>query len=133
MSSASAVVLGAVISGLVGVLVVFFQQKLVGRHEVDAARPVRLCDFSGAGWTATLLFSELALTFTHPHTGWTRAWSLSRGSNASHYLIQVPGTQNAISFQCRRRVPARSSSGPEISGCLRAQPVASALPGTPLR
>ena len=71
MSSASAVVLGAVISGLVGVLVVFFQQKLVGRHEVDAARPVRLCDFSGAGWTATLLFSELALTFTHPHTGWT--------------------------------------------------------------
>ena len=60
MTSASAVVLGAVISGLVGILVVFYQQRLAGRHEVDAARVARLSEFSAAGWTATLLISELA-------------------------------------------------------------------------
>lgn len=60
MTSALAVVLGALISGLVGVLVVFYQQKLAGRHEIDAARVARLSEFSAAGWTATLLISELA-------------------------------------------------------------------------
>jgi hypothetical protein len=37
-----AVVLGAVISGLVGILVVFYQQRLAGRHEIDTARVARL-------------------------------------------------------------------------------------------
>ena len=62
MTSASAVVLGAAISGLVGVLVVFVRQRLTGRHEVDTARVARLSEFSAAGWTATLLISELART-----------------------------------------------------------------------
>lgn len=60
MSSALAVVLGAVISGLVGILVVFYQQRLAGRHEVDIARGARLSEFSAVGWTATLMISELA-------------------------------------------------------------------------
>lgn len=57
-----AVVAGALISGLVGVLVVFYQQKLARSHEVDKARAARLSEFSAAGWSATLAISELART-----------------------------------------------------------------------
>jgi len=60
VTSGLAVVLGAVISGLVGIIVVFFQQMLARRHEDDAARIARLSEFSAAGWTSTLLISELA-------------------------------------------------------------------------
>jgi hypothetical protein len=60
MDSAAAVVIGAVISGVVGVLVVFYQQNLARRHEIDKARAARLSEFSAAGWAATLAISELA-------------------------------------------------------------------------
>jgi hypothetical protein len=60
MSSAAAVVIGALISGVVGVIVVFYQQKLARGHEVDKARASRLSAFSAAGWSATLAISELA-------------------------------------------------------------------------
>jgi len=49
MDSAVAVVIGAVISGVVGVLVVFYQQRLVRRHEIDKARAARPSEFSAAG------------------------------------------------------------------------------------
>ena len=60
MSNAAPVVLGALISGVVGVLVVFYQQRLARGHEVDKARAARLSEFSAAGWSATLAISELA-------------------------------------------------------------------------
>jgi hypothetical protein len=60
MNDAVAVVLGAIISGVVGVLVVFFQQKLARQHELDSAKALRLSEFSAAGWAATLIISELA-------------------------------------------------------------------------
>ena len=53
MTNALAVVLGAVISGLVGVLVVFYQQRLAGHHEIDVARAARLSEFSAAGAECT--------------------------------------------------------------------------------
>jgi hypothetical protein len=60
VDSAVAVVIGAVISGVVGILVVFYQQGLARRHEIDTARAARLGEFSAAGWAATLAISELA-------------------------------------------------------------------------
>lgn len=60
MNDAVAVVLGAIISGVVGVLVVFFQQKLARQYELDSAKALRLSEFSAAGWAATLIISELA-------------------------------------------------------------------------
>lgn len=60
MDSAVAVIIGAVISGVVGILVVFFQQRLVRRHAVDADRVRRLSEFSAAGWAATLAIGDLA-------------------------------------------------------------------------
>jgi hypothetical protein len=58
--SAVAVVIGAVISGVVGVLVIFYQQSLARRHEIDTARAARLSEFRAAGWAATLAIGELA-------------------------------------------------------------------------
>lgn len=43
------------ISEVVGVLVVFYQQSLAHRHEIDKARAGRLSDFSAVGWVATTL------------------------------------------------------------------------------
>jgi hypothetical protein len=60
MSGAAPVVIGALISGLIGVLVVFYQQRLARGHEVDKARAARLAEFSAAGWSATLAISDLA-------------------------------------------------------------------------
>lgn len=62
LSSAAAVLVGALISGVVGVLVVFYQQRLARGHELDKARAARLSEFSAAGWSATLAISELART-----------------------------------------------------------------------
>jgi hypothetical protein len=77
MDSAVAVVIGAVISGVVGVLVVFYQQRLARRHEIDKTRAARLSEFSAAGWTATLAISELARA-PMTHKGVSRAVSASR-------------------------------------------------------
>jgi hypothetical protein len=60
MNSAVAIILGAAISGIVGVLVVLLQQRLVRQHELDSAKEARLSEFSAAGWAATLIISELA-------------------------------------------------------------------------
>lgn len=60
MASAVAVVVGAMISGLIGVLVVFFQQRLARPHEIAVARAARLSEFSAAGWALTLAITELA-------------------------------------------------------------------------
>lgn len=60
MDSAVAVILGAAISGIVGVLVVFLQQRIARQHELDSAKAVRLSEFSAAGWAVTLIISELA-------------------------------------------------------------------------
>jgi len=60
MDSAVAVILGAAISGIVGVLAVFVQQRLARQHELDSAKAQRLSEFSAAGWAATLIISELA-------------------------------------------------------------------------
>lgn len=60
MNEAVAIVSGATISGLIGILVVFFQQKLARQHELDTAKTLRLSEFSAAGWAAALVISELA-------------------------------------------------------------------------
>ena len=60
MDSAVAVVVGAAISGVIGLLVTVVQQALARRHELDTAKAVRLSEFSAAGWAATLAISELA-------------------------------------------------------------------------
>lgn len=57
---AMAIVSGAIISGIVGVLVVFFQQRLARQHDIDTAKALRLSEFSAAGWAATLAVGELA-------------------------------------------------------------------------
>jgi hypothetical protein len=60
MNDAAAVVVGATISGVVGILAVFFQQRLARQHERDYAKALRLSEFSAAGWAASLAISELA-------------------------------------------------------------------------
>jgi hypothetical protein len=60
MDSTVAIILGAAISGIVGVLVVFLQQRLARQHELDSAKAARLSEFSAARWAATLIMSELA-------------------------------------------------------------------------
>ena len=60
MDSAVAVVVGAVISGVVGLMVVVVQQVLARRHELNTAKAVRLSEFSAAGWAATRAIIELA-------------------------------------------------------------------------
>ena len=60
MNGAVAIILGAAISGIVGVLAVFIQQRLARQHEVDSAKAQRLSEFSAAGWAATLIISEIA-------------------------------------------------------------------------
>lgn len=60
MNNTVAIVLGAFISGMVGVLVVIVQQRLARQHELDTARARRLGEFSAAGWAATLSVSALA-------------------------------------------------------------------------
>lgn len=60
MDSTVAIILGAAISGMVGVLVVFIQQRLARQHELDSAKAARLSEFSAAGWAATLIISEIA-------------------------------------------------------------------------
>lgn len=60
MNSAAAVILGAVISGVIGVLVVIVQQRLSRQHELDVARIRRLSEFSAAGWAGTLVIGDLA-------------------------------------------------------------------------
>lgn len=60
MTSAVAVVVGAMISGALGVLVVFFQQRLARHHELAVARVARLSEFSAAAWAVTLAITELA-------------------------------------------------------------------------
>jgi hypothetical protein len=60
MNDAVAIVSGAIISGIVGVLVVFFQQRLARQHDLDTAKALRLSEFSAAGWAATLAIGELA-------------------------------------------------------------------------
>ncbi len=60
MNDAIAIVSGAIISGIVGVLVVFFQQRLARQHELDTAKALRLSEFSAAGWAAALAISEFA-------------------------------------------------------------------------
>lgn len=60
MIGAAAVVLGALISGMVGVLVVIVQQRLAGRHELEMAKAHRLGELSAAGWATTLALGDLA-------------------------------------------------------------------------
>jgi len=87
-----AVVIGAVISGVVGVLVVFYQQRLVRRHEIDKARAARLSEFSAAGWTATLAISELARApMSHKETieGGERFQAITDRFNSALAQIQL--------------------------------------------
>lgn len=60
VSNAAAVVVGATISGVIGILVIVTQQSLVRRHELSAARIARLSDFAAQAWTLTLVISQLA-------------------------------------------------------------------------
>jgi len=60
MDSAVGIVVGAAISGSIGLLVVFLQQYLLRTHEADKVRAGRLGEFSAAGWAGTLIVSELA-------------------------------------------------------------------------
>ena len=50
MNDAIAIVSGAIISGIVGVLVVFFQQRLARQHELDTAKALSLNPPAEFGW-----------------------------------------------------------------------------------
>jgi hypothetical protein len=52
MTDATAIVVGAAISGLIGVLVVFVQRRLERRHELKDQTAARLASFVAAAWNA---------------------------------------------------------------------------------
>ncbi|OKI84554.1 hypothetical protein [Micromonospora sp. CB01531] len=60
MSQAAAIIVGAAISGIIGVLVVVTQQWLTHHHDKQNARVGRLCDFMAAGWALSLALGRLA-------------------------------------------------------------------------
>jgi hypothetical protein len=60
LSNALAVVLGAIISGVVGVLVIVVQQALVRSHHRYEAQVKRLSEFAAAAWSLTLVISDNA-------------------------------------------------------------------------
>ena len=109
MDSAVAVVIGAVISGVVGVLVVFYQQRLVRRHEIDKARAARLSEFSAAGWTATLAISEL-------RTRRRITWRLpSRAARIMRHCFNDPGYRGPLPTRYRGAIPGVTAHDNAIS------------------
>lgn len=56
----ASVIVGATVSGVIGILVVFTQQWLSRRHQDRSEHVARLTEFSAAAWALTLAIGRLA-------------------------------------------------------------------------
>lgn len=93
MSDAVAIVLGAAVSGLVGILVVVLQQRLEHKRESATAHAARLAEFSAAAWGVWDDLGPLALAAdkeaVRTALGTREAWDRFNASFAQMQLLEA--------------------------------------------
>jgi hypothetical protein len=98
MSDGAAVVAGATISGVIGVLVVVVQQWIVHTRDQQKARVERLAEFSAAGWVLTLCTGDLAQA-ERPNKPSVEAAHSEKVDRFVHALAQVQLLDDASVYE----------------------------------